>query len=137
MREARWSSAPRPRPATVSGAISEYIIGAGATGAVTVPTGYNYILDQATGPITVTGNGATAETFIATNAASTAPGGGFALYNLGSGTVVAGSGADTIVNVEFDREPGRGRGRHLHLLYRQRQHQWRRNGLHVRDHRPR
>lgn len=88
-----------PGKATVSAAVSEYIIGPNVTGAVTVPAGYTTVIDAATGPLTVTGNGGLDETFIATSAASTSPGSGFFLYNLGAGTVIGGSGADTIVSV--------------------------------------
>ena len=85
-------------PSTIAGAANEYLIAPGTTGSVTIPAGYRYIIDAATGPTTFFGGNTPYEYFVATSA--TSPSAGFLLTQFGGGgQVVAGAGVDTIVSI--------------------------------------
>jgi hypothetical protein len=87
-----------PQP-TVSGAVNEFVVTVG--GAVTVPAGYNVIVDAVTtGTPTITGNGGSEELFIAGDSSfDYIPTGG-------SGTILSGAGNDTLVNPAFETGSG-------------------------------
>jgi hypothetical protein len=89
-------SSSSPSATSVAGAINEFIIASTVTGAVTVPSGFDTVLDLATGTVSLTGNKDAGEKIVSGDSTSL-----YFIGGTGSGTILGGTGSATVASGAF------------------------------------